>query len=223
MRPVTVTVGPLAAASANNIALSQTLGAAGKLTLNGTLASGGVATLDTARRIGIHSNGNDSSLTWTIVGTNCCGAAITETLTGATTGNTVQSVLDYMTVTSISGNAATASTVTVGTTAVASSAWVRLDNWVEPALAIQCVVSGSATYTFEGSFDDPNDLVNAVAPASMAWDSTISPLVGVTASQMAEMPISPLWARTTLTSGTGSVRSILTQYLNAQRSAVANR
>jgi hypothetical protein len=39
MRPVTVTVGPLAAASANNIATSQSLAAAGQIALNGTLAS----------------------------------------------------------------------------------------------------------------------------------------------------------------------------------------
>ena len=39
MRPVIVTAGPLAAASANNIALSQTVTGAGSVTINGSLAS----------------------------------------------------------------------------------------------------------------------------------------------------------------------------------------
>ena len=43
MIPIIVTVGPLAAASANNIATSQKMGGAFNLTLNGTLATGFVS------------------------------------------------------------------------------------------------------------------------------------------------------------------------------------
>ena len=49
MQPMIVTVGPLASAVANNICTSQTPTAA--LTLNGSLVTGGVAYLDTPRRI----------------------------------------------------------------------------------------------------------------------------------------------------------------------------
>jgi hypothetical protein len=43
MNPIVVTVGPLAAASANNIATSQKMGGAFNLTLNGTLGTGFVS------------------------------------------------------------------------------------------------------------------------------------------------------------------------------------
>jgi len=214
MRPVTVSVGPLTASTSNNIALAQSLSAAGALTLNGSLASGGVARIANPQRIGITSVGNDSARTWTVTGTNWSGAAISETFAGATAGNTVNSVLSYASVSSISLDGATAGNVTVGTTGLGSSPWVRFDNWAHPTLAIQCVVTGTANYTFESSFDDPNDLVNAVAPASMAWDSTISPLVGASASAEATVDAAPLWGRISINSGTGSVRAVFTQYLN---------
>ena len=50
----------LQATNANGIALSQSRGSAGNLTLNGSLVSGGVANLVTAQFVGITSNGNDS-------------------------------------------------------------------------------------------------------------------------------------------------------------------
>jgi len=187
MRPVVVTVGPLVAASANNIATSQTIPTGGgTVALNGTLASSTfvgtgsigsgnvltisavtsgylnrgfllnglgvsantqvtgllstttnqagtytvsasqtvssttiygntVVTLDTARRIGIASNGNDSGITFTITGLDWANAPISEVVTGAS-GATASSVLDYLVVYSIVASAATASTITVGTT-----------------------------------------------------------------------------------------------------------
>jgi len=214
MRPVTVSVGPLTASSTNNIATAQSLGAAGALTLNGSLASGGVATIANPQRIGIKSVGDDSARTWTVTGTNWSGSTISETFKGATAGATVNSALSYATVTSIALDGATAGNVTVGTTGLGSSPWVRFDNWAHPTLAIQCVVTGTVNYTFESSFDDPNDLVNAVAPASMVWDSTISPLVGASASAMATVDAAPLWGRISINSGTGSVRAVFIQYLN---------
>lgn len=53
MNPIVVTVGPLASASANNIATSQKMGGACNLTLNGTLGSGFSATnIATAQAVG---------------------------------------------------------------------------------------------------------------------------------------------------------------------------
>ena len=51
MQPITVTAGPLTAASANNIALSQTVTGAAAVVLNGSLVTSGVAYLGTPRRI----------------------------------------------------------------------------------------------------------------------------------------------------------------------------
>ena len=215
MRPVTVIVGPLTASSTNNIALAQSLAGAGALTLNGSLASGGVATIANPQQIKITSVGDDHAHTWTVAGTNWAGNTISETFIGATAGNSVSSVLSYLTVTSISFDAATAGNVTVGTTGLGSSQWVRTDNWgTLPTLAIQSVVSGTVSFTVEGSWDDPNTLISPVAPADMVWDSTISPLVGVSSSVMATWTDAPLWARVRLLSGTGSVRTTFGQYSN---------
>lgn len=75
MRPVLLTK-TLAAASVNAIAQSQSLGAAGNVTLNGATASGGLATLDTQRRVLITSAGNDSGISFTVFGATDSGTAI---------------------------------------------------------------------------------------------------------------------------------------------------
>ena len=69
-------------------------------TTNGlTIATG---TFTKAHKVTITSTGNDSGITYTIVGTDASGAAQTETgLTGATAGNTVTSTNLFKTITSI--------------------------------------------------------------------------------------------------------------------------
>src|ERR1700744_4680398 len=101
----------LAAAVANGIALSQALGGAGFLMLSGSLVSGGVAVLGSQRQVIITSAGNDSGLTWTVIGTDDTGNPIKDQFAGANVG-VATSNLNFATVTSISGSGATASTVT---------------------------------------------------------------------------------------------------------------
>lgn len=216
MRPITTTVGPFVAGSSNAISLSQSLAAAGNLLINGALATGGVAKMDNPRNINITSSGNDTGLTWTVAGTNDAGNTISETIAGS--NSTVVSVLSYATVTSISGSAATASTVTAGSDTGGVSPWVRFDEWADGAVGLQCVVSGTVVYSFESSFDDPNSLISPVVPASMTWDSTISPIVGAATSQMASLTTAPLWGRINLASGTGSVKGTFVQYLQVPTS-----
>ena len=80
----TVIMGPLAAAAATGIALSQSGTAGTALTLNGSLVTSGVANLGSiARRVIVTSAGNDSTNTFTIVGTDRYGRTQTEVLTGA--------------------------------------------------------------------------------------------------------------------------------------------
>lgn len=210
MRDITVSVGPLVAASANAICLSQTP-SAGALTLNGSLVVSGVAVMDTPRRVLITTAGNESTRTFTIVGTDVNGSPATEVITGPNV-STAQSVLDYKTVTSItiSGNAAGA--LTVGTSGVASSRWARLDNWALPTVSLQCTVTGTANYTVETSMQDPNSPWNSVSPYLMTWLSSPDPnVVGASASQGSYFTNAPLFARVTLNSGTGSVSTVIAQ------------
>lgn len=210
MRPITITVGPLTSASANAIALSQTP-TAGALTLNGAAVTGGVATFSVPRRVLITTTGNETTRTFTVTGTGWNGTAISEVIQGVS-GATAQSVLDYMTVTSIviSGNAANA--LTVGTSTVASSTWLRLDEWAPAQTTIQCTVTGTVNYTVEQTMQDPNSPTNPIAPASVVWLSSLDPnVVGATTSQLSYYPNAPLWARVTLNSGSGSVSSVFSQ------------
>ena len=43
---------------------------------------------------------------------------------------------------------------------------VRMDSWANPTSIIQVNVTGIATYTVEGSMDDPNSATNPVAEGS---------------------------------------------------------
>lgn len=215
MRPIVVSVGPLTAAAITGIALSQSLAGAGPLTVNGAYATGGVATLPQPRRVGIASAGNDSGVIWTITGTDRAGSPISEKLAGAS-GATAQSVLDYATVTSIVGSAATASTVTAGTTGVASTAWVRLDDWSMSQTAIQLTASGTVNYTVQSTLDDPNSPTNPVAAASMTWVNTNDAnAVGATGTIQTNFAYSPVFVRATLNSGTGSVVMTINQASSA--------
>jgi len=216
MRPVVVTVGPLATASANAICLSQTPTAA--FTLNGSLVSGGVATMDTPRRVLITTTANESSKTITVVGTDYNGSPITEVLTGpnAQAGYTN---MDFRTVTSITISAAASAAITVGTNNVASSQWVRLDEWANAQTAIQCTVTGSVNYTIQQTLQDPNSPTNPVLPYLVTWlNSSDSAAVGATTSIQSNYAYSPAWTKVTLnaiSSNTGSVSAVFAQFSNA--------
>lgn len=279
MRQITTTVGNLAAASANNICLSQTP-AAGQLALNGSLAASSfvgtgsitnnvmtitavtsgalaigrsisavgaafgqtvtglltgtsgtgtyvvsvpqtltsttiygssVATLDVPRRILITPAGNESAKTFTIVGTNSSGMPQTEIISG-TNALAFFTNLDFKTVTSISISAAAAGAITVGTTTVAASDWVRLDEWADSTVAIQCTVSGTATYTVQQTLQDPNSATNPITAYSVAWlNSSDAAAVNASTTIQTSYQYSPTFARILLTAGTGSVTATFAQ------------
>lgn len=214
MQPISVTVGPLAAASANAICLSQTPAGAGALTLNGALVTSGVAILDVARRVLITCAGDESTRTFTITGTSSSGNSLTETITGPN-ATTAQSVLDYKTVTSITISGAAAGAITVGTSGVASSRWVRLDSWAFPEVGVQVDVSGTINYTVQQTFDDPNDPTNPVTPANVIWsNSSDAAVVAKAVDAQSSYAYAPTYVRVTANSGTGTARLTLVQYGN---------
>src|SRR5215813_7531014 len=147
------------AAAANNICASQSPGA-GAILINGTLASGGVATLDMARRVLISPGGADSGITFTVIGTNRTGSVISETVQGVNNPSTVTTTQDFKTVTSI-----THTVGTVSATTAASSEWVVLDTASDPMnTGIAVYVTGTANYTVEYTYDDINNPYSATFP-----------------------------------------------------------
>jgi hypothetical protein len=209
MRPVNVTVGPVGTVSATNICTSQTPGAAGALTLNGALVSGGVATLPTPQRVLITTA--DNTHTFTVTGNSPTGTLLTEVVGPITTS--AYTALDYATVTSIVINAAATAAVTVGTNGIAS-AWVHLDPWAASETSIQCDVTGTVNYTIQVSNDNPNSSYGTPPlPSAMVWLNTNdASAVGATTSLQTNFFFSPIFARVLLNSGSGSVKANFTQF-----------
>ena len=208
MRPIQVSVGPVGTISANNIATSQTPAGAGALTLNGSLVTNGIATLPTPQRVLITTT--DTTTVFTLIGTTPTGSLLTETITNA--GTSVYSTLDYATVTAIKVNQGTTAAVTVGTNGIASSPWVRFDEWANNNVSIQCTVSGTVNYTVQVTNDDPNSPTNPVTPSAVTWLPTNDQnVVSATASSQSNFQFAPVFARTLLNSGAGSVVTTFVQ------------
>lgn len=202
MRSIVKTVGPLATADADGICQSQTPLAGGAMTINGALASGGVATLDVPRRVLITATGNESSRTFTLTGTSSnYSGTITETIAGPN-ATTAQSVLDYSTVTVVSIDAASAGAITVGTNGVASSPPLPLDVHGLPQVSLQVNVTGTVNFTVQQSLDSPysTDIDDVV------WvNHPDSALAAATADAQGNYAYIPAQCRVTINSGTGSL------------------
>lgn len=211
----------LTAAAATAVALAQAVAGAGNLTINGTAAAGGVATLGVAnttlaaRRIIITSTGSDSAIVFTVTGTNRYGVVQSETITGVTT-TPVQSQYDYQTVTQIAVSGATAGNISAGTNTVASTEWWQW-NVLETGWFVggACSAPAGTTYTIENTWDDPADIGASLtaSPQQFAQEAAsqipphVFPLTAVTAGTLDtpwDLGTRPCRAtRATINSGTG--------------------
>lgn len=201
----------LAASSVNKIATSQTGSSGVALTLNGAAVTGGTATLDTQRRVLVTSAGNDSGITFAILGTNETGNPIFERVTGAS-GAAVASLQDYLTITSVTPSSGTASGVQIGTNGTGSSPWNLVNSHITPTkigLAGTVTVS-TGTWGIEYTYDAPQGVPPNVG--NIPWTYPVAPvtfnhpvLQGQTGT--ADGAINELVAawRLTLTAGTGTV------------------
>jgi hypothetical protein len=151
----------------DGICASQSPGA-GAISINGALASGGVAYIYSstgspgtrmAQEVALTSGGNDSGITFTIVGTDADGYAQTETVTGANASVAV-STKYFSTVSSITQSGAVAGTLIVGVR--------RSDGGVTRTLranhrainfniGMGLDVTGTITCTVQHTFDDIQD------------------------------------------------------------------
>lgn len=110
-----VNLGAPDAAVATGVTTAQLLGGAGPLTIDGTLAAGGVATLDVPRNVTLTvATTNQSGITFTITGFDEYGVAMKETMAGPN-ANTVQGKKAFKRVTGVAANNAIATNgVSVG-------------------------------------------------------------------------------------------------------------
>lgn len=202
----------LSAAADNNIAASQSPGA-GAISLNGTAVSNGVATIDAlsstntalGRRVIVTSGGDDSSITFTVTGTNAAGMTISDSFAGAAVG-VAQSNLDFVTVTSVTHTGSVAGTVKVGTNGVGSSTWLTM-NWMGQSPmnvgALVELVSGSVNFSLQQSYDDPNNL-----PSGLLYPTPVTPTAwsGKSATLDGAFTTPFIALRVLINSGTGVIR-----------------
>ena len=196
----------LATAAANNIATSQSPGS-GAITLNGSLVSDGVATLDTPRQVRITSGADDSSITFTVTGTNYSGAPLEETVAG-TNGSTSDTTQDFATVTSVTHTGSVTGTLTIGTNTIGSTPWyvTNQENSIA-AYGICVVVSGTVNYTVEYTYDDPNDPFTGTFPTTFS----LTALAAQNATKDSSISSPVLAIRATVNSGTGTIYVIVIQ------------
>jgi hypothetical protein len=157
-RPKKYSITAPTAASANGISTSQKPAGGGSqnLTITGSLATAGVATMGTARRVRITSDADDSARTFVLTGTDRNGSAITETITGPN-ATTVDSLKDFKTVTIVNVDSNTAGNITVGTSGNFSSQWFPVDRISTWDLGVSGFLkAGTATWSIEHTLDDPN-------------------------------------------------------------------
>jgi hypothetical protein len=208
MRPVTF-ARTLAAAAVGAVCASQTVGIPGNpLLINGTLATNGVAQLGAQQIIGITSGGNIAGVVFTVTGTDDQNRIISETITGVNT-NTVNSVLNYRTITSIIASAVVASAITVDTVALGASSAIPLDLYLQNGHTVSVAVSGAVTYTVQVTNDNPYGS-NPSVPLNWV-PHPVGTLVGATTSQLGTTANAYRAVRLLTTTGTGTATITVTQ------------
>lgn len=201
MKPIRIKILPTAAAD-NNIAASQTPGAAA-LTLTAlaagpidpgvSLVSGGMtpsAVLGLGRILVITSGGNDSGITWAVVGYDYNGIATSETVAGSN-GTTSVTTKYYTSITSITPSASVATTVkvgTVGTTASAALKTIPLDFYGRIGATVQVDVSGTISYTVQMSYDDCLTPSSLSSNTFFATPASPTALTAQSASKYTQLP-----------------------------------
>ena len=210
MIPITLTVGPLAGASANFFAVSATPTSGTPLTLAHTTPA-------TPRRVLLTYGNEGSARTLVLTGTNADGNSIQETLavpSGA--GGTVATSQDFATLVSAMplGGGWTAA-MTLGTNVVASSPWKIINPvaWGPTEVAWNGVATGTVNWSIEITLDNPNNNANVMGSQALgnypSVPNVITPITALTSQAASANGVynDPFYAwRLTVNSGTGSVQ-----------------
>jgi hypothetical protein len=209
MRPVRQVLA-YPTASANSVALTQTPGGVGPITLNGALVVNGVAILSTATAPQVQltlTSGGATGINFTITGTDYRGTVVSEVLTGPST-NTVTSVNSYATITSISASGASGASLTAGNAQSGSSPVVVLNQYSTPFnVSLTVIITGTVNVTVQYT-NDP--IFGSGSLDALNWFNDSS-LTNQTSSQMASL-ISPVSAcRQVFNSGSGTAAFTATQ------------
>ena len=127
MRPITVSMAPTAL-DRDGICASQTPTGASNLTINGTLATAGVAALGAVSAPTVYGGSDEAGKTFTFTGTDYYGVSKTSAaLTGPTAGATVVSEMSFKTITQVAVSAATTGAIEIGVNGTGISRAIPMD------------------------------------------------------------------------------------------------
>jgi hypothetical protein len=200
MRPISFTRSQ-PAADADSVANEQLLNASGAITVDGTLASGGVATLTVPAYLTVFSEAS-AAVTFVVTGTRPGGGTQTESIAISASG-TVTGSLSFATVTEITASAPTSATISVGNAVPGYTDWIPLDIYTPNQVTnISNKVSGTVNYSVEYTNEDPFD-------RSIQQLAVAHPNASLTAASGDETQFTTTLMRAVrlkINSGSGSVR-----------------
>lgn len=205
MRPISFTrTQPVA--DADSVANEQLLNASGAITIDGTLASGGVATLTVPAYLTVFSEAS-AAVDFVVTGTRPGGGEQVETLS-ITASGTVTGSLAFATVTGVDASAATSATISLGNAAAGYTDWIPLDIYTPNQVTnISAKVTGTVEYSVEYTNEDPFD-------RSIQQLAVPHPNASLTASSGDETQFTTTLMRAVrlkINSGDGSVRFTIVQ------------
>ena len=222
MKPFEIDVD-LETADLDGLASAVDSSTAAAISLDGALISGGTFTsADGLGRIIViidQSSDTQTDITFSVVGTDAQGNAITEVITGPASGATVASTKYFKTVSSITPSAAQGGSETVdvgtrGTTLSAVSKCYPLNFRDSVAPVVSVNVTGTLNFTVQQTYSDL--LNNTDASGTIIWED-VTALASKTADTTASLGVGAHGVRIVInTYSTGAeLQAIVTSVLSS--------
>jgi len=169
--PVTITADTVAL-DADGISVAASVGNNAALVIGGALADSGSVTLSHGRLVTILSAGDDSSKSFTVVGTDVNGDSQTESVTGANAG-TVTSSKYFKTIASITAVGNPAGNVSAGINASAADAIFTMRSRLKGMFLTSTATAGEIDFLTSSPTGTSIMKLNSVSDADATRDVTI--------------------------------------------------
>jgi len=169
--PVTITADTVAL-DADGISTAASVGNNAALVINGALADSGSVTLSHGRLITILSAGDDSAISFTVVGTDVNGDSQTETVTGANAGTATSSKY-FKTIASITAVGNPAGNVSAGINASAADAVFTMRSRLKGMFLTSTATAGEVDFLTSSPTGTSIMKLNSVSDADATRDVTI--------------------------------------------------
>jgi|TARA_S200002703_G_scaffold156873_1_gene163441 hypothetical protein len=169
--PVTITADTVAL-DADGISVAASVGNNAALVIGGALADSGSVTLSHGRLITILSAGDDSSKSFTVVGTDVNGDSQTETVTGANAGTATSSKY-FKTIASITAVGNPAGNVSAGINASAADAIFTMRSRLKGMFLTSTATAGEIDFLTSSPSGTSIMKLNSVSDADATRDVTI--------------------------------------------------